>query len=285
MKRKWGGTVRTNSWTASRVRLNSRPVSMKSLFSIVFACSGVAAAFGASTALEAVRLLPKGEARNLARIEAREGTPEPERWYLLTHDEKAENGLHEYVVAGGELVASRTLSQFAETVQPEEVVGGEAVKFDSDSAAKLAQHYAAANQLAVAAFHYELRKDGPDAVPLWTVTCVDSDGQELARLVVSASKGNVISRDGFAVEPPPLPVPAPTPAPAPRQVVKSTPVPKPKPKTAGAETKPEPKPEPEIRRPTEVRPPREVAEKPPGFFQRVSGSIQKVITGKSPEER
>jgi hypothetical protein len=246
---------------------------MKPLFPIVLALAGHTAAIGAPTALDAVKLLPKGEIRNLARIEAREGTPEPERWYLLTHDEKSENGLREYVIAGGELVASRTLSQFAESVQPEEVVGGEAVKFDSDSAAKLAQHYAAANKVAVAAFHYELRKDGPQAVPLWTVICADDAGHELARLVVSASKGNVISHDGFAVEPA-LPLSA-----------LATPRPKPKPTKPPATAIAETKPEPEIRRPTEVRPPREGAEERPGFFQRVGGSIQKALTGKNPEGR
>jgi len=54
-------------------------------FLLVFAAASVGAQ--AVTALEAMKLLPKGEARKLARIEAREGTPEPERWYLLTHDD------------------------------------------------------------------------------------------------------------------------------------------------------------------------------------------------------
>src|SRR5687767_13225909 len=79
------------------------------------------------SALRAIRLLPKSEAKRIARIEGREGTPAPERWHILVHDPKVENGLREYVVAGGELVASRTLSQFAEHLQPGDVVGTDGI--------------------------------------------------------------------------------------------------------------------------------------------------------------
>src|SRR5438128_1729550 len=79
----------------------------------------------ATTALSAIKLLPKGDLKRIARIEAREGNPTPERWYILVHNPSDESGLHEYVVAGGEVVASRALSQFAEGLKPEEVIGNE----------------------------------------------------------------------------------------------------------------------------------------------------------------
>ena len=170
----------------------------------------------ANSALGALRLLPRGEAKRLARIEARDGTPVPERWYFIVHDPKAETGVHEYVVAGGEIVASRDVSQFAESLRPEDVFGGDALKINSDRAAKLAQQYAFANNMTVAAMQYELKKEGAAAVPLWHVTCLDDAGKELGHLVLSAGKGTVVSHEGFAAEPPP---------PVPPAVV--TPVPKP----------------------------------------------------------
>ena len=235
------------------------------VLSLTFASAAAALAQTAEppTALDALKLLPKGEAKKLARIEAREGTPDPGRWYLLTHDETAENGLREYVVAAGEVVASRHLSQFVESVQPADVIGGDAVKYDSDKAGRLAQQYALANKVTVSALHYELRKDGPDAAPLWTVTCVDEAGAELGRLVISAGKGTVISHDGFPIEPPPT---------APR--------PKPKAKTQATATV-EAAHDPEVRRAETVAPP----EPKPGLFQRVGGSLQRVFTGKSPQDR
>ena len=179
-----------------------------SLF-LLFTCAHLRAETEpASSALAALRLLPRGEAKRLARIEARDGTPVPERWYFIVHDPKAETGVHEYVVAGGEIVASRDVSQFAESLRPEDVVGGDALKVNSDRAAKLAQQYALANNMTVTSMQYELKKEGAVAVPLWSVTCLGEDGKELGRLVVSAGKGTVVSHDGFTAEPPP-PVPPP----------------------------------------------------------------------------
>src|SRR5438046_3902324 len=81
----------------------------------------VANARESQTALDALKLLPKGMGKNLARIEAREGTPVPERWHILVHDAQSENGLREFVVADGKLVADRTLSQFAEKLTDDDI--------------------------------------------------------------------------------------------------------------------------------------------------------------------
>ena len=172
----------------------------------------------AGSALAALKLLPRGEAKRLARIEARDGTPVPERWYFIVHDPKSETGVHEYVVAGGEIVASRDVSQFAESLRVEDVVGGDALKINSDRAAKLAQQYALVNNMTVMSMQYQLKKEGAAAAPLWSVTCLGEDGKELGRLVVSAGKGTVVSHDGFTAEPPP---PAP---PLPPVAVTPTPV-------------------------------------------------------------
>ena len=101
------------------------------------------------SAFSALKLIPRGDDRKVARIEAREGTPVPERWYILVNDPKDENGLHEYVVAGGSVVASRNVSQFAEVVKPGDVFGGEPLRIDSDRVANIAREYAAALEIFV----------------------------------------------------------------------------------------------------------------------------------------
>ena len=156
-----------------------------------------------TTALSAIKLLSKDEAKRIARIEARDGNPVPERWYILVQDPSEETGLHEFVVSGGRIVASRSLSQFAEGLKPEEVLGSEGVKVDSDRAVSVAQRYAAANSVVPATFNYELRKDADDGTPVWNVTCVDASGKPLGGVVLAATKGAVLSHSGFAVEPPP----------------------------------------------------------------------------------
>jgi len=156
-----------------------------------------------TSALNAIKLIPKADAKKIARIEAREGNPVPERWYIVVHNPADESGLREYVVAGGAVVASRALSQFAESVKPEDIITGEPLKIDSDRAGKLANQYALANNAIPATLNYQLRKDADDGTPVWNVTCIDENGRALGGVVVAANKGTVLSHNGFPLEPAP----------------------------------------------------------------------------------
>jgi hypothetical protein len=179
-----------------------RPLVLALLLAL-FAGAGYSslAADTTGSALNAIKQLPRGEAKKIARIEARDGTPNPERWHILVNDPKDEHGLHEYVVAGGEVVASRNISQFAEDLKPADIMGASGLRVDSDKLAALAQQYAQANNVAIATLNYTLNKEGADATPLWTVTCLDESGKQLGQLVVSAGKGNVVSHEGFTADP------------------------------------------------------------------------------------
>nr|MDQ3625046.1 hypothetical protein [Verrucomicrobiota bacterium] len=164
-----------------------------------------------NTALNALKVLPENQAKLVARIEAREGTPQPERWYLLVHDKDEENGLKEYVVAAGALVATRNISQFAERLVAEEVVGNDSLKVDSDRVAKLVQQYALANNVGIVALNYRLYKEAPEAAPLWKVSGVDEAGTEVGSIVMTAGKGQVLTHHGFARKPAPALTPTPRP--------------------------------------------------------------------------
>ncbi|MHA3771389.1 hypothetical protein ACXR0O_07620 [Verrucomicrobiota bacterium sgz303538] len=153
------------------------------------------------TALGALKLLPKGEAQRLARIEAKEGKPAPERWHILVQDPKEQTGVHEYVIAGDELVASRSVSQFAESLKEADIIGSDVIKIDSDKVSKIAQQYALANNVTVATMNYELLREGDGAAPLWKISCMDETGKSVGAVVVTASKGTVVSHDGFPIVP------------------------------------------------------------------------------------
>jgi hypothetical protein len=175
---------------------------MRILFTVVgcFAVLTSSAFSVVITALDAVKLLPKDQRKLVARIEAREGSPDPERWHILVNDKTAENGLKEFVVADGMIVAERTISQFAESLSPADALG-DGVKFDSNRAAQLARQFAQVNAVTAATIDYQLRKDGASGVPLWRLTCYDEAGRSVGILTVTATKGAVISHQGFAVEP------------------------------------------------------------------------------------
>lgn len=155
----------------------------------------------AVSAFTALQLLSPEQARTVAVIAGRDGTPEPERWHFLVHDPKAENGLREIVVTGGRKTADRTVSQFAESLSSGDVIAADTMKVDSTQVAQLAREFGSANNVSVSALHFDLRKSGPDAKPLWTVTCLDASGAELGKIFVSAASGTVIMHPGFAIEP------------------------------------------------------------------------------------
>jgi len=160
-----------------------------------------AAVRGEGTALDALKLIPKDVAKRLARIEAREGSPSPERWYLLVHDPAEQSGVREFVVADGKFVTSRTLSQFADTLKPADVIGADTVKVDSSHVAKLAAAFAEANGAKVGSLNYELTRDAASNLPAWKVTVLDASGDQLGVLTVNATRGAVLSSDGFEKSP------------------------------------------------------------------------------------
>jgi hypothetical protein len=161
-----------------------------------FSASALAAE---TTALDALKLLPKEKAKNLALIEARDGTPNPDRWYLLVQDSTEENGFREYVVEGRQIVADRALSQFTEKLAPEDVIRADSVKIDSDRVVKIAQQYAKASKFPITRISYELKKNDDDTTPVWKVNCWDDAGN-MAEVTVAATKGTVLSHDGFTLE-------------------------------------------------------------------------------------
>lgn len=149
------------------------------------------------SALNALQFLPKEDIKSLARIEARDGTPVPGRWYFLVHDPSAASGLKEYVVSAGELVASRGISQFAENLTEADVIGNRPLRIDSDVLAELANDYAAANNVAIDRINYQLLRNRAEIHPMWRLNCFDEGGQQLGTLVVSAARGKVVSHEGF----------------------------------------------------------------------------------------
>jgi hypothetical protein len=151
--------------------------------------------------LAASQALSKTQQRSIARLSARAGKPSPESWTIVVHDTKAPKGVRELTVSSGTIISSKTKSDLALKIGKADVIGLDGLRIDSDQVAELTAGYAAANQLVPAAFDYDLRKEGEDAAPLWTVAAFDEAGTRLGTLVVAANSGTVISHEGFEQAP------------------------------------------------------------------------------------
>jgi hypothetical protein len=154
-----------------------------------------------TTAIGALALLPKDFASQVARIEGPDGRPFPERWYVLVHDSSLPRGLREFVFSEGKLFANRGLSQFADTVSAEETFPATQVKVNSDEAAGIAAQFALLNGQQLGGVRYELAKSPAPPVPAWRLTCTAADGQALGTIVLHATKGTLLSYQGFEKSP------------------------------------------------------------------------------------
>jgi len=153
------------------------------------------------SAMAALQLLPKTAFADLARIEAYDGDPVPDRWYFLVYDAAAPVGLREYTVERGRLVSDRTISQLANSLKPADVIGTKGVIADSDYALKVCERFLVANNIKPGVFDYKLVNNESPAAPVWQVTCIDTRGDQTGTVIVNALDGTLVVHTGFAVAP------------------------------------------------------------------------------------
>jgi hypothetical protein len=169
------------------------------IFLLFIASAWTLVAVETQTALGALRSLPPEEGARLARIDACDGSPNPERWHFLIYDPQAENGYREYVVADGQVVTRREVSQFGSEFQSTDIIGN-TFRIDSDRVSRLALRYAVANNLPVVSMNYEMRR-GSRSGPVWEVTCFDRENRAVGWLLVSAEDESVVAKTGFSRAP------------------------------------------------------------------------------------
>jgi hypothetical protein len=166
---------------------------------IAFAVCGSAA--DQISALAASQALSKTQQQSIARLSARAGKPSPESWTIVIYDPKTPKGVREFTISSGTIISSKTKSNLALKLVKADVIGHDGLRIDSDQVAELTASYASVNRLAPAAFDYDLRKEGSDAAPLWTVVAYDEAGARLGTIVVAANSGAIISHEGFPQTP------------------------------------------------------------------------------------
>src|SRR5688572_18568958 len=152
-------------------------------------------------AFETLQLIPKAQADLIAVIDGRGGAPLPEEWTIVVHDPEGPSGVREYIIGGTEIVAQRAVSHLASSLTAADALGLENIKVFPPHLAEAARLYGETNGLALGALDYQLRKEGADGAPFWTVTCRDEAGAPLGVLVIAAADGAVISHEGFSQAP------------------------------------------------------------------------------------
>jgi len=123
-------------------------------------------------------------------LQATGGTPAPTAWKVLLDDPQARGGIRELNIKGGVIVSERT---------PVAKGGSKPMDFhqlnlDSDGAFTVANKEASVAKVGFDSADYSLNPDSSGA-PVWLLTLRDSSGSAVGEIKVSATDGNVISRN------------------------------------------------------------------------------------------
>lgn len=147
------------------------------------------AADTAYTALNAVGKV-KGQAYldNLLDLEGLDGSSQPGTWRLIFEDSTSRGGFREVEVRGGEIISQSTplKSPFGSSDR----VNLDHLQLDSDGAFTLAEREANKEGISFATANYLLQADS--GKPVWRVQLLNSGGNVVQTLRISAKTGDVI---------------------------------------------------------------------------------------------
>ena len=150
---------------------------------------------GAKAALQA---LPPHFTRDVVRLSADNGRPNPKRWYVLARNPEeagliVKNPLYSIVIDRGQLVEAKRYVDARQIFNQKNFVNLARVRIDSTEAFQIARDsLGAAGQKMVSA-SYQLTQTGPAADPIWDVWAYGRSNHYIGLVKLSAKSGGVIS--------------------------------------------------------------------------------------------
>ena len=167
----------------------------------------VAVAFSLSTALAedsqngaktALGALPPHFAREVVRLSADTGRPNPAKWYVLARNPEeagliVKNPLYSITIARGQLSEAKRYLDARQIFNQRNFINLARVRVDSDEAFDIARNsLGPAGQKMVSA-SYQLTQTGPAADPIWDVWAYGRSSHYIGVVRLSAKSGDVIS--------------------------------------------------------------------------------------------
>jgi len=150
------------------------------------------------SALEAMLALGEKYSGGILEVTGRSGSPAPREWVILARNPDSNGKLHQFKVAGGQIVADVMSLNPAETFRSSgDFISLASMQVDSGAAYMIAQKKAAACGASLGSVDYSLSARGKSVGPVWTLQCADSNGRPLGKIEILARSGDVIASSGF----------------------------------------------------------------------------------------
>ncbi|MEO7933583.1 MAG: hypothetical protein ABIT76_10535 [Chthoniobacterales bacterium] len=170
------------------------------IFSVLAFCAFTISAFAQETAYQALNTVGKVKGQpfldNLLSLEGLEGGSQPASWRLTFEDNTSRSGFREMEVRGGQIVSQR-----APLKSPHgngSRINLDRLQLDSDGAFTVAEREAARGHVSFARTNYFLEADGESGNPIWRVQLLDTTGNPVQTLRISADSGSMVRANGEA---------------------------------------------------------------------------------------
>lgn len=169
----------------------------KALLTLSIATALASPSLRGATAYEALRVLGKQGGESLldsvTEVRGSNGAPQPREWKIIVKDPAARGGAREYGVQGTKLLGQKSPT-FQASGAP---MNMNQLNLDSDGVHQLAETEAKKTGFAYDQANYALRAGARGGSPVWEIQLIDKQGGGIATLTVSASTGNIVSKEGL----------------------------------------------------------------------------------------
>ena len=168
------------------------------LVAAAFSLSSTLAADSPNGAITALAALPSHFARDVVRLSADRGRPNPGKWYVLARNPEeagliVKNPLYSITIAGGQLSEAKRYVDARQIFNQRNFINIARVRVDSGDAFQIAREsLGTAGQKMVSA-SYQLTQTGPAADPVWDVWAYGRSSHYIGVVRISAKSGDVIS--------------------------------------------------------------------------------------------
>jgi hypothetical protein len=168
------------------------------LLATIFSLSTSFAREGRTGARAALQALPPHFAREVVRLSADNGRPDPMRWYVLARN-RAEGGLfvknplYSITITDGEISEAKRFVDVRQIFNRRNFINIPSVRIDSSVAFSIARNALGPAGQRMRSASYQLTQRGRAADPIWEVWAYGNSNRYLGVVTLSARTGAVIS--------------------------------------------------------------------------------------------
>jgi hypothetical protein len=165
-----------------------------------FALSTSFAREGRTGARAALQALPAHFAREVVRLSADNGRPDPTRWYVLARNRSeaglfVKNPLYSITIADGQISEAKRFVDARQIFNRRNFINIPSVRIDSSVAFSIARNALGPAGQGMRSASYQLTQRGRAADPIWEVWAYGSSNRYLGVVKLSARTGTVMSTE------------------------------------------------------------------------------------------